>query len=242
MRYALVTPTICRPSLVRLCESIDRQRQRDWEHLLVVDLPQEKKMTESQRKILNSIPRRPNRSIFYCDRNHHNYGHTCRHQAWERVKAEYIFYIDDDDYLTDGAVLETLDSVTEAWAVFPVLRHGQEFFSLPPGNTSTGTGMFIHRKEIGRWPDSNAYDADGVFVDELVKNYSYQVVKSRPLVALPTSSCGVSDAETFSGRLRAKGARYWLYFWKRLLPARKKTPSGHRSAPYRSAPSKEERS
>jgi hypothetical protein len=237
MRYALITPTICRPSLLRLCQSIDRQTQPDWEHLLVVDLPRAK-MTESQRRILHSISQPANRSIFYCDRNHRNYGHTCRHQAWERVQGEYIFYIDDDDYLADSAVLETLDSVTEPWAVFPVLRHGQEFLHLPPGNTSTGTGMFIHKKEVGRWPDSNAYDADGEFVESLIESHSYQVVNSRPLVALPTSSCGVSDAETFFGLLRAKGLAHWLYLWKRLLPAPKKTPTG---SGYRAAPCKEER-
>jgi hypothetical protein len=231
MRYALVTPTICRPSLIRLCQSIDSQVQADWEHLLVVDLPRGK-MTASQQKILASIPLRSNRSIVFCDRNHNNYGHTCRHQVWEQVRAEYIFYVDDDDYLADNAVLETLNSVTEPWAVFPVLRHGEEFFHLPPGKTSTGTGMFIHRKDIGRWPDTNAYDADGAFVETLVRNYSCQVVNSRPLVALPTSSCGVSSAETFCGRLRAKCIAHWIYLWKRLLPAPKKTQAAHKPAGY----------
>ena len=102
MRYAIVTPTICRPSLLRLCESVDGQVQTDWEHLVIVDLPRQE-MTQSQQGVLRSISSSANRSIFFCDKRHNNYGHTCRYQAWERVKGEYILYVDDDDYLADSA-------------------------------------------------------------------------------------------------------------------------------------------
>ncbi len=215
MRYAIVTPTICRPSLLRLCESVDGQVQTDWEHLVIVDLPRQE-MTQSQQGVLRSISSSANRSIFFCDKRHNNYGHTCRYQAWERVKGEYILYVDDDDYLADSAVLETLDAVTQSWAVFPVLRHGQRFFCLPPGPRSTGTGMFIHRKEIGRWPALDSYEADGCFVEELTRQHSYQVVDSRPLVFLPKSSCGVPNAETRMGGILAKLTTSWLYRKKQV--------------------------
>lgn len=211
MRYTIVTPTVCRPSLLRLCASIDSQTESDWEHLVVVDMPR-KRMTRSQRTILASIPPVENRIFSYCERKHGNYGHTCRHQAWEAAKGDYIFYVDDDDYLADHEVLKTLHCVTEPWAVFPMLRHGELFFSLPPRTGSAGTGMFIHRREVGKWPDSDEYEADGMFVEQLGRRCSYQVVTSRPLVVQPRSSGGVSDAETWFGHKLAGWRLRWIEY------------------------------
>lgn len=204
-----MTPTICRQSLLRLCGSIDSQTQSDWEHLIVIDVPREQ-MTQNQRETMAAISPRPNRSYFYCDRKHNNYGHTCRHLAWERAKGDYVLYVDDDDYLADKDVLCALDSVTEPWAVFPILRHGQVFLHVPPGLYKTGTGMFIHKKEIGRWPDSDSYEADGLFVEELKRKYAFQVVESRPMVVQPTSSYGLSNAESWFGNKLAILTRYWF--------------------------------
>jgi hypothetical protein len=124
-------------------------------------------------------------------------------------------YLDDDDYLADKDVLRALDSVNEPWAVFPVLRYGKVFFNLPPGCQKTGTGMFIHKRELGRWPDSDSYDADGSFVEELRQRYPYQVLGSRPMVIQPKSSAGISNAESWFGDKLAKLALFWmklLYF------------------------------
>jgi glycosyltransferase involved in cell wall biosynthesis len=154
-------------------------------------------MAADQTAIIASIPPKVSRAYYYCEKQHHNYGHTCRHEAWKNAKGDYVFYIDDDDFLADRNVLKTLDSVTESWAVFPVLRHGRKFFHLPPRKDGTGTGMFIHRREIGKWPDSGAYEADGLFVEALKQQYPYQVVDSRPLVIQPTSNFGKSNRETW---------------------------------------------
>jgi glycosyltransferase involved in cell wall biosynthesis len=211
MRYTIVTPTICRLSLVRLCESLDRQTNTDWEHLVVVDRPRAT-ITKAEEEVINSIPERANRSLFYCDKTHKNYGHTCRHQAWDHVKGEYILYVDDDDYFADSAVLETLEHVTQSWAVFTVLRQGQRFLRLPPGRSRTGTGMFVHKKEIGRWPDLDSYEADGEFVDELTRRHSYQVLDSRPLVVLPSQGCGLANTETAWGKIRAILTSQWIIY------------------------------
>lgn len=212
MRYTIVTPTICRQSLVRLCESIDKQTQKDWEHLVVIDMPRES-MNAEQRAVLRTITTSANRSLWHCEEKHKNFGHTCRYNIWEQVKGRYIFYIDDDDYLADADVLRELDTVTEPWAVFPILRRGARFFNLPPACGGTGTGMFIHKKEIGRWPNIDAYEADGKFVEELVKNYSYQALDVRPLVIQPVSSGGVSNAETWFGKKRATLVLLWHEYW-----------------------------
>lgn len=213
MRYTIVTPTICRQTLLRLCGSIDRQTRSDWEHLVVIDMPRER-MSKGQRQVLASISARPNRSFFNCARKHNNYGHTCRHQVWEHAKGDYIFYIDDDDYLADNDALRALDSVTEPWAVFPILRHGNVWLHLPPGLRKTGTGMFIHKREIGRWPDSDSYEADGSFIEELREKYQYQVVDSKPIIVQPKSSYGIPNTENWFGDRLAKLIGRWRRYWE----------------------------
>lgn len=211
MRYTIITPTILRESLLRLCASVDNQTQRDWEHVVVIDMPRQR-MTKVQREILAQISPRSNRSYTYCDRKHNNYGHTCRNRAWEQANGDYIMYLDDDDFFAHEGALRILDSVTHPWAVFPVLRHGKLFFNLPPGIGNTGTGMFIHRREIGRWPDSDAYEADGVFAEKLKRGYPYQVIDSAPLVIQPNSSCGVPNAESWLGHRLANLRLRWLTY------------------------------
>jgi glycosyltransferase involved in cell wall biosynthesis len=211
MRYTIITPTICRQSLLRLCESIDNQIHSDWEHLVVIDMPRDK-MGRDQRRIIASIPARENRPFFYCDTRHNNYGHTCRHQIWEHAIGDYILYVDDDDYLAHKDVLRMLDSVAEPWAVFPILRYGERFLNLPPGISRTGTGMFIHKRGIGRWPDSDSYETDGLFVEELREKYAYQVLDCGPLVIQPRTSCGVSNAESWFGNKVAGLVSRWLQY------------------------------
>jgi len=220
LRYTIVTPTICRQSLLRLCGSIDSQTQSDWEHLIVVDMPHDT-LTKGQRQVITSIPSKQNRSYFYCDRRHSNYGHTCRHQVWEHARGDYILYVDDDDYFADRDALGVLDSVTEPWAVFPILRHGKVFFHLPPRSGKTGTGMFMHKREIGRWPNLDSYEADGSFVEKLKQRYKYQAVGCRPVVVQPKSSFGISNTESWFGSMLVKQVNLWhrVRYYAKVLSA-----------------------
>src|ERR1700690_2991286 len=91
-RLSIVTPTILRSTLKRLCESIDRQTNQDFEHILVVDIPF-KELTEEQK---NNLPYRSvNRQAFFCDKRHMNYGNTCRNLITPKLKGDYVLYIDD---------------------------------------------------------------------------------------------------------------------------------------------------
>ena len=36
-RYSIITPTVLRPQLLKLVESINAQTCNDWEHLIAVD-------------------------------------------------------------------------------------------------------------------------------------------------------------------------------------------------------------
>lgn len=189
VRYSIVTPTILRPSLRRLCESIDAQTEKDYEHVVIVDMPF-MSVNDEQGELLQSIAQDPRRVIYHCVRRHNNYGHTCRHNVHRVLIGEYVFYVDDDDYLADDNVLTTLNMVHKDWAIFPVMHYGSYFFNDPPGLCKTGTGMFIHKKEIGRWPDDNSYEADGHFVETL-RNYPYDALSVVPMVIQEKASRGI---------------------------------------------------
>jgi glycosyltransferase involved in cell wall biosynthesis len=189
MRYSLITPTIVRPTLKMLCDTINAQLEKDWEHIILVDYPEES-LSDEKKHRLTTISH-PQRYIVYCEENHADYGHTCRYNAWDMVKGEYIFYVDDDDHFHNPVSLGKLNIVQKDWAIFPVQREGRRFFNIPPGIAKTGTGMFIHKKSIGRWPKRKDYEADGHFVCELMDNYEYETIHSGdPLIVQPRSNYG----------------------------------------------------
>lgn len=186
MRYTLITPTLLRPSLERLCASIDAQTCRDWEHLIAVDT----ETNAAAHRLLARI-KHAQRKISQCPRPHRNYGNTCRHSACLRAQGDYIFYLDDDNYLADPNVLRDLESVTAPWAIFPILLQGRPFFSDPPGFRRTDTANLIVRRELGTWPDVPDYEADGILVERLLQNHSYESLSTRrPLVVMPRNNFG----------------------------------------------------
>jgi glycosyltransferase involved in cell wall biosynthesis len=189
MRYSIVTPTLVRPTLVRTCESIDKQTNGDWEHIIMVDVPLV--FNPEKQKIIDSISGDPRRKIFRCGAAHKNYGNTCRHNAFDKLKGDYILYLDCDDYLADDRVFETLEQVTKMWAIFPITRCGNLWFCDPPGMCKTGSGMFIYRRFLGlKYPDTSDYTADGALVEQL-KAFPYQSLgHERPLVVYPQRGLG----------------------------------------------------
>jgi glycosyltransferase involved in cell wall biosynthesis len=130
-----------------------------------------------------------------CDHRHYNYGNTCRHEAWKRATGDYVYYLDDDNYLAHNYVLEALKAVTGDWAIFPILRFGERFFNDPPRVNYTDTGNFMMRRAIGQWlprPD-NSVDGtvDGQFAELLASQYAYQSLGSlRPVMVMPESHGG----------------------------------------------------
>ena len=186
MRYSLITPTLLRPSLERLCVSIDAQTCRDWEHLIAVDTV----ISSAAERMLARIQHKQ-RMISQCPRPHRNYGNTCRHAACLRAQGDYIFYLDDDNYLADQNVLRDLESVTAAWAIFPILLKGNQFFNDPPGFQRTDTANLIAQRRLGTWPDIADYEADGILVERLRRDHPYQSLSDwRPLVVMPRMNFG----------------------------------------------------
>jgi glycosyltransferase involved in cell wall biosynthesis len=186
VKYSLITPTLLRPSLQSLCASIDAQTCRDWEHLIAVDTV----ISSAAKRMLARIQHKQ-RTISPCPRPHRNYGNTCRHAASLRAQGDYIFYLDDDNYLADENVLRDLESVTAAWAIFPILLQGNRFFNDPPGFRRTDTANLIVQRRLGIWPDIADYEADGILVERLRHEHAYQSLSDwRPLVVMPRMNFG----------------------------------------------------
>lgn len=207
MRYSILTPTLCRPTLKRLCDSIDMQSNDSWEHIIQVDKPVTL-LTAADSRLLEEIsqPLTGRRTMHFCDTPHKNFGNTCRRIAFERATGDYMCQIDDDDYYADKDVLKTLECVTETWAIYPVLARQQRCHFNPPGVGKTGSAMFLYRRDTGiRFSDNNHYAADGEVVEELKKKYKYQSLdRERELVIYPWANHGMEQNEIDERVLRMR--------------------------------------
>lgn len=199
MRYTLITPTLVRQTLPRLCQSIDSQASSDWEHILTIDrLPET--LTDDQHSILFGVMH-PQRKILFCDRPHRDFGHGCRSSLVKRkvARGEYVFHLDDDDYLADSGVLTTLEAVTAPWAIFPVLRDGSMFYDPRPGDCRTTISSYIIRTallhDLGFPAGKGGTDSKWVEEVLLPTSPKYQTFPDwRPLVVIPYYSEGAEEA------------------------------------------------
>ena len=182
MRYSIITPTLVRPTLRRLADSIYAQTAaNDWEWLICVDVPLV--IFPEKKKLIEELAKDPRVHVHRCGVQHRNYGNTCRNLAGGRVVGDYVIFLDDDDFLADERVFETLEQVTAPWAIFPIMRCGHLWFCEPPGLGKTGSGQFIMRRDLGlKYPDNDHYSADGELAEQL-KAYPYQSLgHERPLM------------------------------------------------------------
>jgi hypothetical protein len=192
--FTIITPTILRPSLQKMCETLDAQRFYDWQHLIYLD---RKVATDDQRTILLSIEH-PQREVIPCDKEYCNFGNTPRNLAWNFATGKYLLYIDDDNFLMhDDAFSDLATEISDSdypdWGIFPMWRHGRPFFHDPPRSCYVDTANLYVKREIGRWPDIDAYTADGILIEELISHpeYSYKALPDvRPMINMPYSSEG----------------------------------------------------
>jgi glycosyltransferase involved in cell wall biosynthesis len=185
---SIITPTVQRESLLKACASIDEQKFKYWEHIVVID-------SEEYSLHLNAQIQHEQRIIIKCDHPHRNSGNTCRHNAWAQATGDYVFYLDDDNFLFNFLTLAKIESwlrVAEypMWAVFPIARHGSRFFSDPPMPCHIDTGNIVAKREIGRWPDIPDYASDAIWVEGL-KQHPYRAFPNAdPIMTMPTTSFG----------------------------------------------------
>lgn len=189
MRYSIITPSIVRSTLNLLCKSIDCQTNQDYEHLIIVDIPKNQLTEEQYIRLSELSPKQ--RIVLFCGMRHQNCGNTCRYNGTKLARGNYIYYVDDDDFIADDHVLETLNQVTEEWAIFPVNACGRMIYSDPPGMCRTTTGGFLLRRGLIDWPDVPNYETDGMVVEELLRRgVPYQRITDRCMTVHPKWNVG----------------------------------------------------
>jgi glycosyltransferase involved in cell wall biosynthesis len=162
---------------------VESQTSKDWEHIVIVD------------GVKGEVPSHSQRHVIRCDHRHDNYGNTCRHNAWRTATGDYVYYLDDDNFLAHPRALESLTVVTEDFAIFPILRYGSRFYNDPPRINHTDTGNLLVRVPLAQWPNrpdgSRDGTVDGQFAEALAKKYKCQALPGlRPVLVLPESNGG----------------------------------------------------
>jgi hypothetical protein len=157
-------------------------------------------LREDQAHTLGTLAH-PQRTILTCSREHRNYGHGCRHDFlleghWQE---DYILHLDDDDFLADPGVLQTLaNTVTAEWAIFPVHRSGSWFYDPKPGFCRTTISSYVLRSDCAReagFPDAGD-GADSQYVEDvLVARWPHPQMlgDQRHLVVIPHFNHGVEE-------------------------------------------------
>jgi glycosyltransferase involved in cell wall biosynthesis len=174
MRYSIITPSLGRDTLLRLCQSIDQQSCADWEHIVMID-------SADAEHLLYSI-RHPQRTVVHCSNTYRDWGNTCRREAWDLSSGEYLLYIDDDNYYADMEVLETLLSATQPVVLFPLLHRGSIELPIPIRVGRSDSNALMVKREIGQWPAGGGHETDGIFIQQLTSNHSYELLTNRALV------------------------------------------------------------
>jgi glycosyltransferase involved in cell wall biosynthesis len=186
MKFSIITPTLQRDSLLKTCESIDRQTSKAWEHIVVVD------GEDVDREFMAKVAH-PQRRLMFTSATR-NYGNHQRWFGWMFASGEWLWHLDDDNWASDSHILADLAEVLEEveyWAIFPIKRHGVRFFHDPPGLCMTDTANVVVRREIGRWPDGPEYTMDGIWVEALKAKYPYKAFPDfPPIIVMPKSSEG----------------------------------------------------
>jgi O-antigen biosynthesis protein len=186
MKFTIFTPTILRQSLIKTCESVNKQTYKNWEHIVIVD-------TEISNNILAKIEH-PQRKIIRCKTPHGGWGHQCTHEAYPLATGDWVYRLDDDNYLASDSALMTLSANLDegySWAIFPILRYGVTFFHDTPEFQKIDTGSFIVKRQFAQWANSPRYEGDWETVKRLMDEHprSYQVIKDIPaIMVMPESS------------------------------------------------------
>lgn len=181
MKFTIITPTLQRESLRKTCASVNEQTFTDWEHLVVVDLP------EPNMDMILELAH-PKRHFLFCGTRYRDGGNTPRRMAYKHATGDFLYYLDDDNQLCSLDALERVAARLKGPVdFFPILRLGHRFFPPdPPRSCHVDTANLVVERSIGEWPDTNAYGSDGILVESLVSKYPYHLHPDmEPIAVLP---------------------------------------------------------
>jgi glycosyltransferase involved in cell wall biosynthesis len=173
--FSIITPTIGRSTLLKTCESIDKQTFTEWEHLVVFDGP------EQEVEVFKQIEH-PQRKIIFSGKNFGDYGHSIRFFSWDLAKYDYLMYIDDDDYYHEECleILKTNLNPDANFTFFPCRRFRCKFLNIPPGSGVTVSCQYVHKRidHNGcpiRFPPGG-HGKDSWWIGKMAEAYPYQVI------------------------------------------------------------------
>ena len=189
--FSIITPTLDRPSLGLLCQTLENQTARIWEHIVVHD----RERSDSSRRVTYFEGNWP-RIHVECGVRHNDGGNTCRSTGLSMARGEWVWFADDDNFVAHERALEEMAEVLSVlpsetkWALFPIVRLGQPFYTDPPRSCHVDTMNFVLRREIAYWPQTDAYGTDGILVDDLIaRKVTYAAFPNfRPIGVIPKIS------------------------------------------------------
>lgn len=193
----IITPTIGRQSLFKLCETLDSQTFQDWKHIIYFDkIADDFDLKDFVRKY--SDDRRL--LIFNKGEPYNDMGNTPRIFSDSYVDKSrtscYIQFMDDDDYYNDSDCLQdianfTKDSNYPKFIVFPSWRVSFMFFNKPCGHSMTHNNQFIYSTKIDEKYGHDGYCADGELIERLkLKAEPVYFDRERPVTVVPKISRG----------------------------------------------------
>jgi len=140
VKITIITPTVMRTSLWKLCNTIEEGSHKDWEHIVVVD--------DYHMDIPYGLE--DDRRIWLCSQHRYRaHGNPCRAMAYWYVTGDIITYADDDNYYINDALAVLNAGVEEAsWGVFPMLREGNRFLNPCVGDCCTDNNQIFHKPVI----------------------------------------------------------------------------------------------
>jgi len=192
VKFSIITPSLQRESLLQCCQSVTIQQYVDWQHIVALDCASE----DINHNLLGLI-QHPQRIVLCCGQKFGNYGNHARWVAWEKATGDVCLFLDDDNTMCSNHALFDIATALESaglpdFAIFPIHRHGRVFFNDPPGMCMTDSANVVVKREIGRWPDIEAREADGHLVDALKAKYSYVAFPNvDPIILMEHSSNGI---------------------------------------------------
>lgn len=191
----IITPTICRQSLIKTCESVTNQLYQNYRHTVIID--------GAGLVLPKHIPV-DNKRTFLCEKTHMGCdGHMVRRKflsSGEIKEDEYLIYLDDDNYFYRTDALLDLANLLEKKhfdiVIFPQYREirpvqrlcsSENIFYPIIKKNYIDIGNIIHKSFINGkrvlYTNNNQYNADGDFCEEICKlTDSIYVYNCEPII------------------------------------------------------------
>lgn len=177
MLVDFIIPTFNRTDHLRsMLSSLITQSCNDWVATVVIDDEVNEKI-ESVISLFND----KRISYIYMDKRYNDWGHTPREYGKQKSMASYIIMTGDDNYYVPTFVEElkqAINSNNNPAIVYWDMVHSHyeyQFFKCSLRYNQIDMGAFATRRDIAQSINlGTSYAADGLFIEQYIKNYPEQ--------------------------------------------------------------------